>query len=187
MKFLSIWTNFYIDSMFFFRKLHYLKLHYWAIAKMKICNRSPWKSYSKGIKKVIKYLRDENNSKQQQFLSKNLGTSLGSLIENLSLLCECPTSLISKHFLLSPFGSFHLPNFKDNPYFNIYWANGTFSFLKWSNAIHIITTNIFMAISAVTLILFHRRPKRLKPNTYEIVNYIYYFTVFTKYLSDQIE
>ena len=44
-----------------------------------------------------------------------------------------------------------------------------------------------MAISAVTLILFHRRPKRLKPNTYEIVNYIYYFTVFTKYLSDQIE
>ena len=101
MKFLSIWTNFSIDSMFFFRKLHYLKLHYWAIAKMKICNRSPWKSYSKGIKKVIKYLRDENNSKQQQFLSKNLGTSLGSLIENLSLLCECPTSLISKHFLLS--------------------------------------------------------------------------------------
>ena len=101
MKFLSIWTNFSIDSMFFFRKLHYLKLHYWAIAKMKICNRSHWKSYSKGIKKVIKYLRDENNSKQQQFLSKNLGTSLGSLIENLSLLCECPTSLISKHFLLS--------------------------------------------------------------------------------------
>ena len=44
---------------------------------------------------------------------------------------------------LSPFGSFHLPKLKDNPYFTIYCANGTFSFLEWSNAIHIITTNIF--------------------------------------------
>ena len=51
----------------------------------------------------------------------------------------------------------------------------------------LLLLTLFMAITAITLILFPRRPKRLKPHTYDIVNYIYCFTLFTKYLIDQIE
>ena len=106
--------------------------------------------------KVIQYLRDEKNSKQQQILSKNLGTSLGFLIGKIPLIRECPTALISKHFPLSPFGSLHLLNYEDNPCFNIYCANETFSFLNDKMLFILLLLTFFMTITAITLILCPR-------------------------------
>ena len=159
-----------------------------VLQKWKICNRLPWKSYSEGTKKVIQYLRNEKNSKQQQILSKNLGTSLGFLIGKISLICECPTSLISKHFPLSLL--LGVSTFQTLKIIRVSIFIVQAKHFRSSNdqmLFILLLLTFFKAITAITLILFPRRPKRLKPHTYEIVNYIYYFTVFTKYLRDQIE
>ena len=124
------------------------------------------KSYYKGTEKVIRYLRDKKNSKQHQFLSKNLGTSLGPLIGKIPLICECPTSLISKKFPLSV-----LLGVSTFQTFKIICVSisivQTEHFRSWNDQILFILLLItfFMGITAMTLILFPRRPKRLKPHT----------------------
>ena len=110
-----------------------------------MCNRPPWKNYSKSTKKVIQYLRDEEISKQLQIFIQKIGNQsrcrhrkddLLMWVSHLSHLENFP-------LCLSPFGSVHLPNLKGNPCFNIYCAKETFSFLEWSNTIHISTTKTF--------------------------------------------
>ena len=124
-----------------------------------------------------------------KFLSKKLGTSLGAVIEKMTFLCECPTSLICKIFLsvslLLGVSTFQTLKVILVSIFIVQKKH----FLSWNDQILFILVllKLFMVVTAVSLILFPRRSKLLRPHTYEIVNCIYYFTVFTKYLSDQIE
>lgn len=88
---------------------------------------------------------------------------------------------------LCPFGSFHLPDLQDNLCFNIYCANGTFSFLKWSNPIHIITNNIFHGYNRNDSNSIPQKTETTKTTHLRNSKWYICFTVFTKYLNDQTE
>ena len=130
--------------MFFFRKLHYLKLHYWGIAKMKNLQSAPLKKLSWRHKESNPVLKGwKKLQATTNFIQKSGNQSRFPHRKDFSHMWMSHRCHFETFSSLSPFVSFHLPNLKDNPCFNIYCASKTFSFLKWSNAIHIIITNIF--------------------------------------------